>query len=372
MALLDRTSHDAPSGGTSRASRGEELTYLFFVLWTMIGLCLDGWAHRYQPELESFFTPWHAVFYTGFIFGTLALARMVIRRRPTSPSLRESIPDGYGLAVLGLGLFGLAGVGDGFWHTIFGVETGIDALLSPTHLMLLVGMLAGATAPVRAAWRNPQLPVFGTSLSSLVPTMLAVAVATTGVAFFFLYANGFSNWQMQRSYVLNSSESLISSGIFSTLASTVILLGPVMLILRRWKPPFWFFTSVFGIVGAFMAGLDAYRYWWQIIPAVVGGLTVDAVIQWRALDHGQGQGQDEDQGQDETVAARLRRRAWAAGAITPLTMWSVSTIAINAWWDVAWPPELWVGQIIMASLLGLGLGVITHPPALPSSLSVEA
>ena len=355
----------------NRATRGEELIYLFFVLWTMIGLCLDGWAHRYQPELESFFTPWHAVFYTGFIFGTLALARMVIRRRPTSPSLRASIPEGYGLAVLGLGLFGLAGVGDGFWHTIFGVETGIDALLSPTHLLLLIGMLAGATAPVRAAWRNPQLTVFDTGLSSLVPTVLAIAVSTTGVAFFFLYANGFSNWQLQRSYVVNSSEALISSGIFSTLASTVILLGPVMLILRRWKTPFWFFTIVFGIVGVFMAGLDAFQYWWQVIPPVVGGLTVDAIIRWQALD-GFASGSDNMAPDTERTEAHLRRRAWAVGAITPLVMWSVSTLAINAWWDVAWPPELWVGQIIMAALVGLGLGVISHPPSAPASLPVEA
>ena len=35
--------------------------------WFVGGLFLDGWAHNHIPELESFFTPWHAVFYTGFL-----------------------------------------------------------------------------------------------------------------------------------------------------------------------------------------------------------------------------------------------------------------------------------------------------------------
>ncbi len=355
MTILDQPAPNerAVAAGSNRASRGEELTYLFFVLWTMIGLCLDGWAHRYQPELESFFTPWHAVFYSGFILGTATLARMIVRRRPTSPSLRESIPDGYGLSVLGLGLFGLGGVGDGFWHTILGVETGIDALLSPTHLLMLLGMLAGATAPIRAAWRNPDVKRVGTDLRTLTPVVLSVSVATTGVAFFFLYANGFSNWQLGNRYFQGESDVLVSSGIFSTLASTVILLGPVMVILRRWKTPLWFFTIAFGIVGTFMAGLDAYEYWWQIFPALIGGLTVDAIIAWPALDD------------SADVASDVRRRAWAVGAGAPLVMWSVSTLVINAFWDVQWPPELWAGQILMACLAGLGLGIISHPPAIP-------
>ena len=42
------------------------------------------------------------------------------------------------------------------WHTILGVETGLDALLSPTHLLLFIGMAAILTTPVRAAWLDPR------------------------------------------------------------------------------------------------------------------------------------------------------------------------------------------------------------------------
>lgn len=362
MTLLDvlvGRSDDKPKT-VGRATRSEELTYLFFVLWTMVGLCLDGWAHRYQPELESFFTPWHGVFYTGFLFGTAWLARMVIVRRPHTSSLRAAIPDGYQLAVVGLIAFAIGGVGDGFWHTIFGVETGIDALLSPTHLLLLVGMLAGATGPVRSAWRDRASPVRMTSVRDFLPVILSTAVTTTGIAFFFLYANGFSNWQLEFDYTPNNDDVLISSGIFSTLASTIILIAPIVLLLRRWKTPFGTFTIVLGIVGVFMAGLDAFDYWWQIAAPVAGGVAADSIIGWRRLDA---------EPEPGAMVAELRNRARAVGVGVPLVMWSVSTVAINWFWDVNWPPELWVGQIIMAALAGLGLAIISHPPPHPVAAS---
>ena len=43
-------------------------------LWLLVGLYLDGWAHNNIPELiETFFTPWHAVLYSGYAFMSLVL-----------------------------------------------------------------------------------------------------------------------------------------------------------------------------------------------------------------------------------------------------------------------------------------------------------
>ena len=38
-------------------------------------------------------------------------------------------------------------IGDMFWHIIFGIEVSIDALLSPTHLLLLIGALLILSGP---------------------------------------------------------------------------------------------------------------------------------------------------------------------------------------------------------------------------------
>src|SRR5262249_51137011 len=42
--------------------------------WFLGGIYLDGWAHTHVPALETFFTPWHAVLYSGFAAVAFALA----------------------------------------------------------------------------------------------------------------------------------------------------------------------------------------------------------------------------------------------------------------------------------------------------------
>src|SRR5215207_2532334 len=53
-------------------------------LWFIAGLFLDGWAHNnLASTLETFFTPWHGVLYSGFFAVALVLlvgqARNMIR-----------------------------------------------------------------------------------------------------------------------------------------------------------------------------------------------------------------------------------------------------------------------------------------------------
>ena len=48
---------------------------IFAMLWMFIGAWVDASAHRYViSELESFFTPWHGILYSGFGFVVLSLS----------------------------------------------------------------------------------------------------------------------------------------------------------------------------------------------------------------------------------------------------------------------------------------------------------
>ena len=59
-----------PSAETAvpyRTSTRENLITIALGWWLLGGIFLDGWAHNQLGDsLESFFTPWHAVFYSGF------------------------------------------------------------------------------------------------------------------------------------------------------------------------------------------------------------------------------------------------------------------------------------------------------------------
>src|SRR5882724_9264730 len=100
-------------------------------IWWMGGLFVDGYAHSNFPQLETFFTPWHAIFYSGFLAVATALAVQVllnlreqaearygseapglvqvVRTSVADRSIFKAIPAGYGLTALGLGLFLVSG-----------------------------------------------------------------------------------------------------------------------------------------------------------------------------------------------------------------------------------------------------------------------
>lgn len=128
----------------------------FFAAWLMFGLYLDGWAHNTQLP-DSFWTPWHAVLYSGY--GALAtfLALVVGTRMRAGASFRAAIPDGYAPSVLGAAIFGAGGAFDMLWHTLIGIERGLDTLFSPSHLMLAIGIVLLVSGPLRSVWRRGAL-----------------------------------------------------------------------------------------------------------------------------------------------------------------------------------------------------------------------
>jgi hypothetical protein len=137
----------------------------------VVGLYLDGWAHiRELPE--SFFTPWHAIIYVSFLTVAGVLGFVAWRARRRRIPWRLALPEGYGLSSVGVAVFMLAGVADLLWHSVFGIETGIEALFSPPHLTLAAGGILIATGPLRGAWHRPQTSVPGLWRAVLSATLL--------------------------------------------------------------------------------------------------------------------------------------------------------------------------------------------------------
>jgi hypothetical protein len=169
----------------------EDLGCAVLSVWLVGGVYLDGWAHLRRHGVESFFTPWHAVLYTGFLALAGWLATAALRRRRRSEPARRSIPAGYRLGLVGVAVFLAGGLADMIWHQIFGIEVGLEALLSPSHLVLLVGGVLMLTTPLRAAAaRHPALPA---SAGPGLPFVLAAAVTAALAAFFLSYLSVFTD-----------------------------------------------------------------------------------------------------------------------------------------------------------------------------------
>jgi Tol biopolymer transport system component len=160
------------------------------ILCTLLigGVYLDGWAHAHGKVDSTFFTPWHAVLYSGFaIVGAFLILNLVRNRIKGYPWL-DALPPGYSVSLLGVIIFAVGGVLDMIWHILFGIEQSVDALLSPTHLMLALGIVLMVTGPLRAAWlRFPGDKVDGSV--KLFPAVLSIALVLSLFAFLTEYAH---------------------------------------------------------------------------------------------------------------------------------------------------------------------------------------
>ena len=134
---------------------------IFSMSWFLIGTWIDASAHSYlNGDLESFFTPWHAVLYSGYAFSVLST--MYIKN-----SIKDYRID---IGVLGAVIFGIGGGLDLLWHTFLGIEQGVEPLVSPSHLMLFLGaflMLAYvfASRPNKETLDTPAVITVGAAFS---------------------------------------------------------------------------------------------------------------------------------------------------------------------------------------------------------------
>jgi len=320
------------------ASGREHLLTVLFGLWMTVGLFLDGYFHQnLDSEGESFLTPWHGVFYAGFAASGWWLAAMSRRRAPRRVdwSLRF-LPPGYGGARLGIALFAVGGVGDAAWHTAFGVERGVDALLSPTHLVLFAGLVLILTAPLRAARVGPP-PNSWLLVGSLTS-------ATALIGFFVNFAWGLGIAALARvpyDSVTEAGETQVIAGVASMLVTTAVLFGAARLLLRARTVPAGAFTVLFGVV----AGLVSVAFdedFEGVIAAVLAGAALDALLH---LVH----------------PSPRRRSVPVIFGVVAAGMWLLYLGLLAGLDGIEWQPEIWLGSSLLSALTAYAIAAsIAH------------
>jgi len=314
-----------------------------FSLWLIGGIHLDAWAHQ-TVEIESFFTPWHAVFYSGFFAVSLAIAGGVVYNYRNMGNWQTAVPTGYQLSLLGIGLFLAGGVGDLLWHTAFGIEENVEALLSPTHLLLAVGGSLIITGPLRSAWQHSKRSV---KLADLLPALLSLALLWSMLSFFTTYANAFGEAALaQGSRPLDEELMFLLQGlgIAGILLQASMMMGIILLAVRRWTLPAGSFLVLFTLSLSLTSAVhEDFRL---IGTAVLGGIAAEILYRWLkpSLD-------------------RIRPfRIFAALVPTTLYILYFATLALTGgiWWTI----HLWAGAIFLAGITGWLLSYLFLPPAL--------
>jgi hypothetical protein len=141
-----------------------------------------------QPE--TFFTPSHAVLYTGVGLLTITaglVGALLIKNKDLGT---KSFSTSFKLFIMGSVISLVAGPSDFLWHETFGV----DGLLSPPHLALITGMLINAVGVVIGITRIiVHIPPLKQKLikATMIPAFAALWFTTTW--YVYMFALPFSN-----------------------------------------------------------------------------------------------------------------------------------------------------------------------------------
>ncbi|MFZ1755924.1 MAG: hypothetical protein WBO46_09770 [Caldilineaceae bacterium] len=344
--------HSFASTTASESNRaqiaGLGFDWLMIILSTVFvgGLFLDGWAHNHGKVDQSFFTPWHAFFYSGFLLTAAALVGAVLLNRGRGYSLSNAIPTGYRTSLFGLFVFAAGGVGDLAWHSAFGIEEDVEALFSPTHLLLGIGLTLVVTGPLRSAWNaRGQRSTWSTLGPALLSTSLFISVCT----FFMLFSHPVTQVVAGRLHRYFNNDVGIVAGMLGLIVIAGLLVGPVLLLLGRWSLPAGSLTLIWGLNTAAMTIIDyeQIEQFWLGAAMLGAAVLCDLLLVWLRPSRRQ--------------PDRLRIFAFAA----PLLLFGAYFAALMMTEGTRWSIHLWSGSIFLTGIAGLLLSYLLIPPRIP-------
>jgi hypothetical protein len=384
MAQITELARSAP--GAARGTRPvttykEDLITAALTWWPIVAMFFDGRGHNNKTGQESFWSVPHLFLYTGMTVIGVWIGLLVTRyqiaggvdpRKTLIPDLKL-IPVGYGVAILGLITLGIGGPTDFIWHSAYGFEVGVDAIYSPPHLLLFFGGLLVSSTGIRSMWAKQDVVLdFKTFLPILFSTTLFTGVAgfitmylsafmtnvTPTSDFVRDYQDNFKDNFTDQSLSLNAGLTkygddawsyyyyAASHGIASENVTTLVVLGPILLLLRRWRLPVGAVTLIFVGYGLLVNIMTEYRDIILIIPLILTGIVVD-VLQSRA------------RAGERLTLGGIRSVGPAAAA----TLWISYYAVLALHKGIGWEPTMWVGAIMVGVMTGFGVAFLVAPPA---------
>ena len=345
-------------------SQAENRTTAVLGVLVVFGLFLDGWNHinLQDNKLGAFLTPWHAVLYAGI---TASGAWVMTRNGKLDKiigALKDylrAVPLGYRLAVLGMVLIGIGAAGDAVWHTVFGIEQGVARVISPFHLWLFSGAMLVLTAPLRALWSSRRSPVAPT-LRELAPALMSLSFVASVAAFILQFDSVFVLWSPIAAIndaasagplAAQTKEIVLIAGVSGVMITNLVLVAPILLLLRRWLPPAGAITLLVLPIATWMCALSQMAKGAGLIDVLAACIVADVLVQKLRVSPVRPEGA-------WIVAPAFSFVLWLGWMLTP------GAGAIGN----GWPLDVWLGTIVVSSLMSLGLATLVVAPPLPGRI----
>lgn len=332
-----------PEGGTRF-----DLTVALLSLWFLVGLFVDGYAHNHGAVDDTFFTPYHALLYSGILAAGVFLGVQHYRNVGKGYAFTRALPYGYALSLVGVALFFVGGGFDFVWHSLFGFEANISTLLSPAHLLLATSGFLILSGPLRAAWRRTGVEP---TWKHLLPVVLVLLTIVSLLTFFMQFANSFSHaWHFTPSAPGRNSWQMDVVGISDVLFTAAITMGVLLFALRRWKLPPGAVTLILTVNAAGMMLIqwkNMQYFWYVIIAPLAGGIIGDGLLFLLKPSR--------------TNPFALRLFAFAV----PFAVYIIYFVLLISQQGIWWEIHKWLGVTFFAGVVGVFLSYLVMPPALP-------
>ena len=321
-----------------------------------LGAYIDGWAHNHAlatgRTIETFFTPWHALLYGGYGLVVLLLAATHVYWTSRGYQWKKAIPHGYVLTVAGAAIFAAGGAFDMIWHIMFGIEVSTEALLSPSHIILVVGAVLIYMGPARSVVTR----LGGRSLDSWIdngPFVLSLLWLLSSFTFFTQYASPFSSTlaSTARKPVPDNADFrdlLQSFAVAGLVLQSAFLSGVVLYGLKFKRLPFGSFAAIIGLNALLVTHMRADYL--TVSPAI---LSIGAALAGLLAD---------------VLYARLRPQDggfWPLkifGFCVPAIVYALYFSSIVAFGGTYWSIHLILGSVLTAGIVGLLLTFLMPGP----------
>jgi hypothetical protein len=318
--------------------------------WTVAGLFSDV-AYHIRHHADSFFTIEHGMLYSGLVllFGLLVVE--ALRGYKHGARGTALLPEGYMLSLLGVGVFFLGGVSDMAKHEAFGFERDFDALLSPTHLLIAIGMVLAVCGPLRAALYAPRPQRLLTQLPAIISTASVLELLHMATHPFF-------RADLERMFLIPIPHEITAdaitlqtlhvyeqgSGLVAFLFQSLLMTGAALYLVRNFKLRAGALTTLF-LLGNVLVALSDSVSWGEVaavvFASVAAGITGDVFL--RDID-----------------ALRLNRMRFAAFAFAVPAAYHAALVIVTALFlgGIWWNPSVAAGAVIESGLFGLFLGFV--------------